>query len=161
MVRIGLSFVVISCLVGVVFATGPCLSDFANRFFSSIRHSMGGDRHLARNPLEEDAGKFIMTSAPSPSQLKAGRAALRSWPSAKTSQERSRLADLIVVGRALEGSTRSGVLKLLGAEYDGPFAYHQPQGGMIYDVTDDEDWCFLCLELSGDRVSRAYLDVNH
>ncbi|MCA9802205.1 MAG: hypothetical protein KC777_09475, partial [Cyanobacteria bacterium HKST-UBA02] len=137
MVRIGLSFVVISCLVGVVFATGPCLSDFANRFFSSIRHSMGGDRHLARNPLEEDAGKFIMTSAPSPSQLKAGRAALRSWPSAKTSQERSRLADLIVVGRALEGSTRSGVLKLLGAEYDGPFAYHQPQGGMIYDVTDD------------------------
>ncbi|MCA9803546.1 MAG: hypothetical protein KC777_16355, partial [Cyanobacteria bacterium HKST-UBA02] len=73
----------------------------------------------------------------------------------------SRLADLIVVGRALEGSTRSGVLKLLGAEYDGPFAYHQPQGGMIYDVTDDEDWCFLCLELSGDRVSRAYLDVNH
>ncbi len=110
-----------------------------NSHNSLMRKSCGGTMH------------YTQERTPNPDEVKNGLEALRKWKDA-TPTKKNELADVIVLGKSLDGLTLDQA-----AEYLGP-----PDAPNRYKTKGYEEQCDLVLEFGGDnRIQRAYVDATN
>lgn len=94
---------------------------------------------------------YTQERTPNPDEVKNGLEALRKWKDA-TPTKKNELADVIVLGKSLDGLTLDQA-----AEYLGP-----PDAPNRYKTKGYEEQCDLVLEFGGDnRIQRAYVDATN
>lgn len=105
-----------------------------------MRKSCGGTMH------------YTQEREPSKDQIKAGLEALRKWQTANPTQK-NELADLIVLGKSLNGLTMNQAVNYLGLPDTPPNRYK---------TKGYETQCDLVLEFGNDgRIQRAYIDATN
>lgn len=110
-----------------------------NSHNSLMRKSCGGMMHYTQ---ERD---------PNPEQIKQGLEALRKWKDA-TPTKKNELADLIVLGKSLNGLTMDQAASYLGL----------PDAPNRYKTKGYETQCDLVFEFGGNgRIERAFIDATN
>ncbi len=110
-----------------------------NSHNSLMRKSCGGTMH------------YTQERTPTADEVKSGLEALRKWKDANPTKK-NELADVIVLGKSLNGLTLDQA-----AEYLGP-----PDEQFRYKTKGYEQGCDLVLEFGGDsRIERAFIDATN
>jgi hypothetical protein len=113
--------------------------NIGNSHNSLMRKSCGGMMH------------YTQERNPNPDEVKNGLEALRKWKDANPTK-RNELADLIVLGKSLNGLTLDQAVNYLGP----------PDGQFRYKTKGYEQQCDLVFEFGGDsRIQRAYIDATN
>jgi len=113
--------------------------NIGNSHNSLMRKSCGGMMHYTQ---EHD---------PNPDQVKEGLEALRKWKDA-TPTKKNELADVIVLGKSLNGLSMDQAVSYLGL----------PDSPNRYKTKGYETQCDLVFEFGGNgRIERAFIDATN
>lgn len=117
---------------------------------------------IARSPdegglrlmLAKEGTHYQQTQQPTTQQEEAGKEALLKWHEA-VYPEHSRLATQLVLGKTLNGLEEDDVIRYLGKPDQ------QSAQRLKYNVTADEDYCYLCVDIADKKVKKSFLDVAY
>jgi|AGTN01.2.fsa_nt_gi hypothetical protein len=116
---------------------------------------------------------------PSKTEKEAGLLALAKWESSRPrdvlwvsadgkeqttmiSRARLELVDDIVIGKTLIGLSKSEIVCRLGPSDDQhPYRGGAPKDGLFYDVTNYEDYCYLCIDIRNGKAVDVWLNANY
>lgn len=113
--------------------------NLGNSHNALMRKSCGGTMH------------YTQEREPSSDQVKQGLEALRQWKDA-TPTKKNELADLIVLGKSLNGLSMDQAVTYLG----------QPDAPNRYKTKGYETECALVFEFGGNgRIERAFIDATN
>ncbi|MBX3074053.1 hypothetical protein KF728_29540 [Candidatus Obscuribacterales bacterium] len=119
-----------------------------------VLNARSPDEGALRSMLAKDSTYYQQTQQPTTQQEKAGTEALLKWHDAAY-PEHGRLATQLVLGGTLNGLAEEDVIRYLGKPDE------RSAQCLKYNVTADEDYCYLCVDIADKKVKKSFLDVAY